>query len=83
MSGHATTDPNSWKVAERRPLVWNIQSGTWNDVSLENLTVVAVMSAKNNLAIETKTRKSVLYMDPSTTSRTARRTQRPAHNEIR
>ena len=48
-------------------LVWNIQSGSWNDVSLENLTVVAVMSAKNNLAIETKTRKSVLYMDPSTT----------------
>ena len=48
-------------------LVWNIQSGSWNDVSLENLTVVAVMSAKNNLAIETKTRQSVLYMDPSTT----------------
>ena len=49
-------------------LVWNIQSGSWNDVSLENLTVVAVMSAKNNLALETKTRKSVLYMDPSTTA---------------
>jgi len=48
--------------------VWNIQSGSWNDVSLENLTVVAVISAKNNLAIETKTRKSVLYMDPSTTA---------------
>jgi hypothetical protein len=48
-------------------LVWNVQSGSWNDVSLENLTVVAVVSAKNNLAIETKTRKSVLYMDPSTT----------------
>ena len=47
--------------------VWNIQSGSWNDVSLENLTVVAVISAKNNLAIDTETRKSVLYMDPSTT----------------
>ena len=47
--------------------VWNIQSGSWNDVSLENLTVVAVISGKNNLAIDTNTRKSVLYMDPSTT----------------
>ena len=48
-------------------VVWNIQSGSWNDVSLKNLTVVAVVSAKSNLAIDTKTRKSVLYMDPSTT----------------
>ena len=47
--------------------IWNIQSGSWNDVSLENLTVVAVISAKSNLAIDTKTRRSVLYMDPSTT----------------
>ncbi|MDD9975117.1 MAG: DUF1326 domain-containing protein [Candidatus Poribacteria bacterium] len=47
--------------------VWNIQSGSWNNVSLENLTVVAVISAKNNLAIDTETRKSVLYMDASTT----------------
>ena len=47
--------------------VWNIQSGSWNDVSLENLTVVAVISGKSNLAIDTKTRKSVLYMDLSTT----------------
>ena len=48
-------------------LVWNIQHGSWNDVSLEGLTVVAVVSAKSNLAIDTETRKSVLYMDPSTT----------------
>ena len=48
--------------------VWNIQSGSWNDVSLQNLTVVAVISAKSNLAIDTETRKSVLYMDPSATS---------------
>ena len=47
--------------------VWNIQSGSWNDVSLENLTVVAVISGKSNLAIDTKTRRSVLYMDLSTT----------------
>ena len=47
--------------------IWNIQSGSWNDVSLHNLTVVAVISAKSNLAIDTETRKSVLYMDPSTT----------------
>ena len=49
-------------------LVWNIQHGSWNDVSLDGLTVVAVVSAKSNLAIDTETRKSVLYMDPSTTA---------------
>ncbi len=48
-------------------LVWNIQHGSWNDVSLDGLTVVAVISAKSNLAIDTEPRKSVLYMDPSTT----------------
>lgn len=48
-------------------LVWNIQHGSWNDVSLDGLTVVAVVSAKSNLAIDTETRKSVLYMDPRTT----------------
>ena len=49
-------------------LVWNIQHGSWNDVSIDGLTVVAVVSAKSNLAIDTETRKSVLYMDPSTTA---------------
>ena len=44
-------------------LVWNIHRGSWKNVSLDGLTVVAVISAKNNLAIDTKTRKSVLYMD--------------------
>ena len=48
-------------------LVWNIQHGSWNNVSLDGLTVVAVVSAKSNLAIDTETRKSVLYLDPSTT----------------
>ena len=49
-------------------LVWNIHEGNWNGVSLNNLTVVAVMSAKDNLAIDSKTRKSVLYVDTSTTA---------------
>lgn len=44
-------------------LVWNIHSGEWNNVSLEGLTVVVVISAKDNLAIDTKSRKSVLYID--------------------
>ena len=48
-------------------LIWNIHSGSWNNVSLDGLTVVAVVSAKNNLAIDTKTRKSVLYVDVKTT----------------
>ena len=58
-------------------LVWNIQQGSWNDVSLDGLTVVAVVSAKSNLAIDTETRKSVLYMDPSTTAE-----QRTAINDL-
>ena len=49
-------------------LVWHIQHGTWNDVSLDGLTVVAIVTAKKNLAIDTETRKSVLYVDMDTTS---------------
>lgn len=49
-------------------LVWNIHRGSWNNVSLDGLTAVAVVSAKNNLAIDTKTRKSVLYVDTKATS---------------
>lgn len=48
-------------------LVWNIHRGSWNNVSLDGLTAVAVVSAKNNLAIDTKTRKSVLYVDTKAT----------------
>ena len=48
-------------------LVWNIHEGNWNGVALDGLTAVAVISAKNNLAIDAKTRKSVLYMDVNTT----------------
>lgn len=49
-------------------LVWNIHSGTWNDVSLDGLTVIAIVTAKKNLAIDTETRKSVLYVDTETTA---------------
>ena len=49
-------------------LVWNIQHGTWNDVSLDGLTIVAIVTAKKNLAIDTETRKSVLYVDTDTTA---------------
>lgn len=48
-------------------LVWNIHQGNWNNVTLDGLTVVAVISAKDNLAIETKTRNSVLYVDKKAT----------------
>lgn len=48
-------------------LVWNISKGSWNDVQLDGLTVVAVVSAKDNLAIDTKTRKSVVYVDSKAT----------------
>ncbi len=50
-------------------LIWNIHSGSWNNVSLDGLTVVAVVSAKNNLALDTKTRKSVLYIDSKATKK--------------
>lgn len=49
-------------------LVWNIHQGTWKGISLEGLTVVAVVTAENNLAIDTSTRRSVLYLDEKTTS---------------
>ncbi len=48
-------------------LIWNIHQGSWNNVSLDGITVVAVVSAKSNLAVDTKTRKSVLYVDTKTT----------------
>ena len=49
-------------------LVWNIHQGEWNGVSLNNLTVVAVVTAKNNLEVDTESRRSVLYLDTKTTS---------------
>ena len=49
-------------------LVWNIHQGTWKGVSLEGLTVVAVVTAENNLAIDTSTRRSILYIDEKGTS---------------
>ncbi len=49
-------------------LIWNIHKGIWNDVKLDGLTVVAVVSAKDNLAIDKKTRKSVVYIDSKATT---------------
>ncbi len=49
-------------------LVWNIRQGTWKGVSLEGLTIVAVVTAQNNLALDTSTRRSVLYLDGKVTS---------------
>ena len=48
-------------------LVWNIHQGRWNDVALDGLTVVAVVTAQNNLAVDTKTRRSALYIDADAT----------------
>ena len=48
-------------------LVWNIHQGEWNGVSLDNLTVVAVVTAKKNLEIDTESRRSVLYLDTKAT----------------
>lgn len=48
-------------------LIWNIHHGSWNNVKLDGLTVVAVISAKNNLAIDNDTRRSVLYIDSKAT----------------
>ena len=50
-------------------LVWNIRQGTWKGISLDGLTVVAVVTAQNNLAIDTDTRRSVLYIDEKVTSK--------------
>ena len=48
-------------------LVWNIHQGNWNNVALDGLTVVAVITAKDNLAIDMETRRSVLYIDDNAT----------------
>ena len=48
-------------------LIWQIESGTWNNVSLSGLTVVAVVSADQNLDLDQNARRSVLYLDPRAT----------------
>lgn len=48
-------------------LVWQIESGTWNKVSLSGLTIVAVVSADQNLDLDQNARRSVLYLDPQVT----------------
>ena len=47
--------------SERQPLFGISIKVTWKGVSLDGLTVVAVVTAQNNLAIDTNTRRSVLY----------------------
>ncbi len=48
-------------------LVWHVNQGMWKGISLKNLTVVAVLSAKRNLAVDTQTRQTVLYIDNNAT----------------
>ena len=49
-------------------LVWHVNQGMWQGISLKNLTVVAILSAKQNLAVDTQTRQSVLYVDNDATA---------------
>ncbi len=44
-------------------LVWNVREGAWKGTSLKDLTVAAVVVADSPLALDTKTRRSVLYVD--------------------
>lgn len=44
-------------------LVWHVREGAWKGTSLKNLTVAAVVVADHPLALDTKTRRSVLYVD--------------------
>ena len=37
-------------------IVWNIEQGMWQGVSLRGLTVVAVVSAQKNLDVDSETR---------------------------
>jgi hypothetical protein len=46
---------------------WRFTDGAWKGVSLKGLSAVAVISAKANLAEDTKTRRSVLYLDSRAT----------------
>lgn len=48
-------------------LAWNIAKGSYHGVPLEGLKVIAVISAKSNLALDTCSRKSVLYIDSKAT----------------
>lgn len=48
-------------------LAWRFTGGTWNSTKLDGLNAVAVVSADANLATDTATRRSVLYLDARAT----------------
>lgn len=49
-------------------LVWHVREGAWEGTSLKDLTVAAVVVADSPLALDTKTRRSVLYVDAKGTA---------------
>jgi hypothetical protein len=60
-SNEAVTDGRSATAA------WRFTDGAWNGVSLKGLSAVAIISAKANLAEDTASRRSVLYLDSRAT----------------
>jgi hypothetical protein len=60
-SNEAVTDGRTATVA------WRFTDGSWNGVNLKGLSAVAVINAKANLAEDTKSRRSVLYLDARAT----------------
>ena len=50
-------------------LIWQITSGIWNNVSLDRLIVVAVVSANQNLDLKSSIRQSVIYLDRQVTTK--------------
>lgn len=52
-------------------LVWHIREGSWNETSLDGLTVAAVIVANANLAVDVETRRSVIYIDANATPQQA------------
>lgn len=49
-------------------LVWHVREGAWKGTSLKDLTIAAVVVADQPLALDTKTRRSVLYVDAKGTA---------------
>ena len=48
-------------------IAWKIKTGSYSGVSIDGLSVVAVISAENNLSKSDSSRTSVLYLDQSAT----------------
>jgi hypothetical protein len=49
-------------------LVWHVREGVWKGTSLKGLSIAAVVVADSPLALDTKTRRSVLYVDAKGTA---------------